>query len=343
MIDVPFEQLFFSKTMDFLEIYLMKQAGRSAHTRKAYKATLGQFYDYVTTERGFSPLGFRFSDCSYQLVLDFSQHMQGHKKYKPVTVNQKLAAIKSYLKYAADGNVSIVQVYLAVKKVPELSVPKIQRPVMEADALAAYLDAPSATRIGNRDRMILIMLFDTAVRVSELVAITLGDIVLDIGNPLILIHGKGRKERSIQVSDKTAEHLKAYISAYHKGEIISDRPLFYTVIHGHLNPMSVRNVERIVKKYGEAVCREYPGLPDSAYPHLLRRSRASGLYRDGVPLEIVSILLGHSNIETTRSHYAFPSPEQLREALEKNSFKGNDETPLWKGNEDDLKKMFGLK
>ena len=342
MRNVPFDQLFFSRTMDYLDVYLMKQAGRSRHTRKAYKNTIGQFYDYVTDVMGISPLKFRFSDCSYQLILGFSQYMQEELNLKPGTVNQKLAAIKSYLRYVSDGDISLIQIYLSIKKVPELSIPRIQRPVMEADDLSAYLDAPSHTRTGNRDRMILILLFDTAIRVSELVSITLGDIMLDIENPMVLIHGKGRKERTLLVSEKAAGHLAVYINAYHRDAIDRTRPLFYTVIHGKMNPMSVRNVERIVKKYGEMIRADHPNMPESIYPHLLRRSKASGLYQDGVPIEVVSTLLGHSNIETTRSHYAFPSVSQLREAMQKSSINGNDEKPLWKGKENELKSMFGL-
>ena len=341
MSNPPFDQLFFSKTLDFHDVFLMKQAGRSRHTRKAYKVTISQFYEYITAVKGVSPLKFRFSDCNYQLVLGFSQYMQEELKYKPGTVNQKLAAIKSYVKYVSDGDISMVQVYLAVKKVPELPVPKVQRPVMEKDVLVSYLDAPSYTRIGNRDRMILILLFDTAIRVSELVAITLGDVLLDNENPVILIHGKGRKERSLSVSDSAAKHLKAYVNAYHKEEKEPGKPLFYTIIHGKTNPMSVRNVERIVKKYGDMIRADHPDMPETTYPHLLRRSRATGLYRDGVPLEIVSTLLGHSNTETTRI-YTSPSMDQLRSAMEKGNVNGNEEEPLWKGKEDELKKMFGL-
>ncbi len=108
------------------------------------------------------------------------------------------------------------------------------------------------TKFGNRDRMILVLLFDTAVRASELLGISLGDISLDIIAPSILIHGKGKKERSVTLNKKTAEHLREYISYYHKDEAPSDTPLFYTIIHGQMNHMSERNLERIVRKYGEA-------------------------------------------------------------------------------------------
>lgn len=338
----PFEELFFSRTMDYLEVYLPRQASRSEYTRKAYRQSIGCFYDYITQVLGLSPLSFRYAECTYKLVLGFSQYMQEKLHYGPSTVNQRLAAVKSYLRYLSDGDISLIQIYLAVKKVPELSVPKVQRPIIETEDLPAFLDSPNGSRIGNRDRMILILLFDTAIRVSELVSITLGDIFIDTENPVILIHGKGRKERAITVSDRASTHLKAYIMAYHKDHAEPARPLFFTIIHEKTNHMSVRNVERIVNKYGKIVRENNPRIPESTYPHLVRRTRATGLYRDGVPLEMVSTLLGHSNSETTKL-YASASVEQLRDAMEKGQENEPSETPLWKGHEDELKKKFGLR
>jgi len=337
----PFNKLFFSKTMDYLEVYLPRQASRSLYTKKAYKRSLSCFYDYIIKVLGFSPTSFHYAECTYKLVLGFSQYMQENLHYVPSTVNQRLAAVKSYLKYVSDGDISLLQVYLSVKKVPELSVPKVQRPIIEKEDLPAFLNSPDCSRIGNRDRMILILLFDIAIRVSELILITLGDILIDMDNYVILIHGKGRKERTIALSDRAAAHLKSYINAYHKDRTDPSRPLFFTIIHGKINHMSIRNVERIVNKYGEAARMSNPRIPKSTYPHLVRRTRATGLYRDGVPLEIVSVLLGHSNSETTKL-YTSPSVEQLREAMKKGQDNEPSETPLWEGHVDELKKKFGL-
>ena len=73
-----------------------------------------------------------------------------------------------------------------------------------------------------------------------------------------------------------------------------------------------------------------------------RRTRATTLYRDGVPIEQVSTLLGHQQIETTRSHYAYPSPEQLREAVEKGSGQEPGTPREWVGHEDEIRRKFGL-
>ena len=74
---------------------------------------------------------------------------------------------------------------------------------------------------------------------------------------------------------------------------------------------------------------------------MLRRTRATGLYRDGVPLEMVSAILGHSNSETTKI-YAIPSVEQMRDALAKGQPDGEAIERLWEGKEDEIRRMFGL-
>jgi len=217
-----FTKLFFSKTKDFLDIFLSRQEDRSPETVKAYRLSLMCFYTYVTTECKLSAVAFCFSDCTYDFVLRYSQYMQENKKLANSTVNQRLAALKAYLRYVSDGNITLMQVYLGVQKVPLLKLSKLQRPIIEKNGLAMILNKPLNTNIGNRDRMILIILFDSAIRVAELLDITLGDISLEISAPSILIHGKGKKQRVISLNDKTIEHLREYIRIYHKKDSPAD-------------------------------------------------------------------------------------------------------------------------
>ena len=336
-----YDDLFFSKTYDFLDVYLVRQAGRSECTKKSYRIGLGTLYDYVTGNLGVAPMRFTFCMCTYELLLGWSQHMQ-EKGLANSTVNSRLAAIRSYLRYTADGNPSLISAWLASCKVPTLPTPKRQRPIIEASDLAVFLNAPERTRIGNRDRFILVLLFDTAIRVRELIDITLGDLVMPSGAPSsVLVHGKGRRERRIGLSDRADRHLHAYMEAYHGDGRDPSTHLIYTVIHGKRHRMSERNVERIVTKYGDVARESHPSIPQT-YPHMVRRTRATTLYRDGVPIEQVATLLGHQQIETTRSHYAYPSPEQLREAVERGSGQEPDAKKEWAGYEDDIKQKFGL-
>ena len=92
--------------------------------------------------------------------------------------------------------------------------------------------------------------------------------------------------------------------------------------------------------------KDFPDLPKNIYPHLLRRTRATGLYRDGVDIELIASTLGHASIQTTKDHYAYPSLEQKREALEKGqvgTLSSSDEEKEWPDDEDELVKLCGLR
>ena len=116
------DPLFFSRTYDFLNVYLVRQAGRSEHTRKSYRLGLGALFDHVTEELGVDPARFTFGMCTYELLLGWSQRMQ-EAGLASSTVNSRLAAVRSYLRYAADADPSLVSVWLASRSVPTLAVP----------------------------------------------------------------------------------------------------------------------------------------------------------------------------------------------------------------------------
>ena len=139
------------------------------------------------------------------------------------------------------------------------------------------------------DAMILSVLFDTMIRADELIRISMGDICLNAGIPYILIHGKGNKERTVSISEKVVPLIRAYMKEFHGSPAEdTDFPFIYTVSHGAVHRMSERNLERIVKKYADITRQDYPSLPDPVYPHMLRRTRGTGLYRDGVPIEAIA-------------------------------------------------------
>jgi len=119
--------LFFSRTNDFLNIYLPSQAVRSACTVKTYLDGLTVFRRYVTDTRKISMNKFRFSDCTHDFLLDFMAHLRD-RGCKESTCNNRLAAVKSYLWYAADGDVSLQSIALGASRVPFM---KETKPIRE--------------------------------------------------------------------------------------------------------------------------------------------------------------------------------------------------------------------
>ncbi len=270
----------------------------------------------MTDEKNLSIRKFTFSQCTFEFVLDYRNWLLDVRKYEKSTVNNRLAVLKTYLQYASSRNISLQQIYLAVSDVPFLKVPKVVRPIIEdTAALQALLDAPPNTRLGCRDTLILSMLFDTMIRADELIHLDVKDVRIGVEIPYLFIHGKGDKERTVAVSEGLIKLIKAYVAEFFGDDSDKTHPFFYTTIHGIDNRMSERNVERIVKKYADIVRNDYPDIPASVYPHMLRRTHGTGLYRDGVPIEAIAVAMGHSSTQTTRDHYAFPSLEQKKAVM----------------------------
>ena len=187
----------------------------------------------------------------------------------------------------------------------------------------------------------MILMYDSAIRISELLDLSLSSLNLKGNTPYIKVHGKGDKERIVSITDKTVQHLNKYIKLYHENGDRS-RPLFYTVINGNLSKMSAGNVSRMIKKYAEQIRPEHPDLPKKIHCHIFRRTRATNLYQSGVDIELVSRILGHSSTQVTRI-YASPSMEMIKNAMNAATGSIPEEEPLWSENEDEIARLCGLR
>ena len=325
------DEMFFSMTWDYLNVFLPSQHQNSPKTTKSYTDGLTVFRRYITDVLGRSISKFRFSDITYDFLLDYRIHLE-NSGYKPRTVNQRLAVIMAYMKYSAMRRIELTQIYLQLLDVPYVTVPERIREIIEnPKALECLLASPKPSKLGIRDQFILVILYDTAIRVEELINMKLSDVSFTSSPPYIRIQGKGDKERMVTISEKTIPLLKQYISLYHSTSN-RDMHLLYTTIKGVTGKMSERNVERIVQKYADIARKDHPSIPEKVYPHMLRRTRATGWYRDGVPIETIAVVLGHSDIKTTRKSYASPSITMIKSVLDKAGVVSVPETaeqPLW--------------
>lgn len=337
------ENLFFSMTWDYLNIFLPSQNQKSDKTVKAYCDALTIFRRYVSEECGFSIEEFEFKKLTYDFVLDYRIFLE-NKGYKPKTVNHRISVIAAYTKYASLRRPELMQIFMNVSEVPYVKeTQEIKEIIENSEALQMLLSSPKPSKIGIRDQIIMTILYDAAIRADELINLDLSDVNINNDIPYLRIYGKGSKERIVPVTDNTVLLIQNYIRLYH----ISDKtsPFIYTIINGRKNRMSERNIERILEKYGDIVRKKYPDIPAKIHPHMLRRTRATGWYRDGVPIETIAILLGHSNIQTTRKSYAKPSAEILRSEMAKSDMpliEDLSERPLWE-NDDELAILCGLR
>ena len=135
-----FHELFFSRTREYLDSYLALQCSRSPHTVKAYRDALTIFRRYVTSQ-GLSLKSFSFDDCTRDFLLGFLEYLQ-QNGYEKSSCNQRLAAIKSYMWYVADGDITWQQNALMVSRVPFLKTTDKERATLNEECLKALFSAP---------------------------------------------------------------------------------------------------------------------------------------------------------------------------------------------------------
>jgi len=233
-------------------------------------------------------------------------------------------------------------VYLEIKSIPMMKVPKATIQYLSESAMKAVLaQASGNTSKAARNGMLLIMLYDTGCRVQELVDLKVGDLHLAVGDPFVIVTGKGNKPRRIPLMDKTVSHLRKYIDRFHPNEAsVNSSPLFYSIHRGKPHSLSTDAVSVILKTCGERAAKTCPDVPDRVNPHLIRHTRAMHLYRAGMPLSYVAEFLGHASITTTEI-YATASTDMLRNALETADPDIAGAVPSWK-NEETLRRLCGL-
>ena len=335
---------------DYLKIYLPKQRNVSPNTILSYRKALEELLDYVK-EHEQIPLGsISFEHLTADIIFSFLEYLELEKEYSIPTRNARFAAIRAFMDYAADHDVALVANLNRLKKVPfKKPANNAMVDYMSMAAITAIIEQPDAnTPKGLRDRLFIMLLYDTGARVQEVLNIKLRD--LRLGRfPKVTLFGKGRKTRVVPLMDKTAQHLKKYLSVFHEDAAQDgDAPLFYSVIHSNKQQLSDRRARYMLQKYSEharCVCSE---VPENVYPHLFRHSRAMHLYQEGMDLTLVSQWLGHSQLETTQI-YAHADTEHKRRAIEAATPQDN---PLYSKlnsarytvtDEETLKKLTGLK
>jgi len=334
--------LFFSMTYEFLGIYMVRQVGRSPDTIESYRDALTLFRRYVLDELHISMAKFTFAQCTRDCIFGFLGYLEA-KGNKPGTRNQRLTALKSYLWFAADKDVTLQSIALEFGRVPNPKNPTTEKFILSEYALNTIFSQPASNRMGLRDRTMMILLYDSAVRLAEVLNLRVDDICLDEKNPYIRVMGKGSKERVVAIHVKTARHIRQYLQVYRSRDNPDTDLLFYTIIRGRAGKMSEGNVERFLQQYADRARALYPEMPLRVHPHMLRRTRATNLYQNGVELALVSRILGHAYLDTTRI-YAKPSLAMMREAM--NSFRvaqTEDEKPIWTGSEEEMAKLHGLR
>ena len=288
--------------------YLQYERNASPHTIRNYQSDLVQFRLFLSQGNPDAPVEVASIDALR--IRGFLSFLFSNEK-KKTSIARKLAAVRAFFRFLCRDHV--------LKKNPALTVstPKLDKTlprIMTEEEMNTFLDqvgkaAQSAEPAILRDRAILELLYASGLRVSELVGLDVRGV--NFGEGMVLVRGKGNKERIVPFGSKAKQALTDYLPAR---EIIlrewktSSNALF---LNSRGRRLTTRSVDRLVKAYVKTW-----GSNVKVSPHSLRHAFASHLLTEGADLRAIQEMLGHKSLGTTQK-YTQVSIKQLMEVYDK--------------------------
>ena len=297
--EVPMRsQATFAPLMErFFTQRLITHRQASPHTIASYRDTFRLFLHYLRRRTQKSPSDLTFEDISVDLVESFLTDLEKSRGISARSRNLRLSALRSFFRYALyyePMHAGRIQQILAIpaKRYDRTIVGFLTRPEVEA-----LLAAPDIrTWNGRRDHALLLVAFQTGMRVSEITALQRHDVALDTGAHIRCL-GKGRKERCTPLAAKTVTELKAWI----KVPAPRQCEFLFPTVHGQR--MSADAVQYLLAKYTAIARRTCITLCNKRVsPHVARHTAAMELLQAGVELSVIALWLGHESIETTQKY-----------------------------------------
>lgn len=334
---------FYSLVRSWLTIHLPMARRLSPHTIRSYKTALNALLTYLRETRDLELTEVTFEALNHASVSGFGTWLLETKHLAPSSVNQRLAAVRSFLAFCAGEDPALVAVWLDVKRVRPVRVPARAPDALDVEAVQALIRAPGQDTLrGLRDTTIILLFFDTAARIQEILDLTPADIDTTAGRGRVTLTGKGRRTRTVPIMDTTGGHLDQYLGVYHPGVPDPLAPLFFTIRAGQRQPMSQDNITHLLNKHATTARLHCPQVPERIHAHQLRHARAMQMLRAGVPLPHIKEFLGHANIATT-GIYATADNQMVRDAIQQAASTTPDPAPLWKEDDDLILQLAGLK
>ncbi|NLL44508.1 MAG: tyrosine recombinase XerC [Mollicutes bacterium] len=275
--------------------YLKNVKNYSNYTINNYKTDLTTFYQFLNKE-GIDNI----KDVDYKVIRLYLQELYD-KKFAKKTVSRHISSLRSFFKYLLKEKV------IKVNPTTLISNPKEDKKLptfLYYPELEKLLNIPDKkTPLGQRDALILELLYSTGIRVSELVNIKLSDV--NRYNMTIKILGKGNKERYVLFGNVCLELLEHYLNDG-RIKLLNNKNSDYLLLNKNGSKLTDRGVRVIIEKV-----LKKGSLKNHISPHVLRHTFATHMLDEGADLKTVQELLGHANLATTQV-YTHVSNERLR-------------------------------
>jgi len=278
--------------------YLTQQRALSAQTIATYRDAFVLFLQFAESRLSKSPAMMALADITPDLIMAFLDDLENQRHNCVRSRNARLAALRSFLKFAAHRDVSSLQVIERALGVP---VKRFERPMfgyLSREEMLAVIGTPDSTWLSQRDHVLFLLMYNTGARVSEITAIKVSDVVLDDRAACVHLHGKGRKQRSVPLWRSTVRAIRAWLKL--NGQFDAASPL----LPNHKGSAMTRsNVTKRLTIAVEKASKAHPGLiTQRVSPHTVRHTTAMHLLQARVDISVIALWLGHESPVTTHQY-----------------------------------------
>lgn len=296
----------------FFNQYLAIQKGLSSNTIFAYRDAIKLLFCFAADRLKKAVDKLNIEDLGDGLILAFLQHTENQRKCSAKTRNARLAAIRTFFKFIGRQEPSLLEQAQKIRTIPQKKTDHKQVDYLDEDEMRVLLDSVKPdSRTGIRDKALLILLYNTGARASEIVDLNVSDLRLDSSGQVKLL-GKGRKQRACPLWLESVELIKDYLQ-HRNGKNQNEKRLF---LNAQGMPITRFGVTHIVKRYAKSAAKKYPAIKNKKVgAHTIRHSTAMHLIRSGSDINVVCDWLGHADINTTHM-YVEIDMEMKREMLQ---------------------------
>ena len=278
----------------FFTHHLCQHKQASPQTIASYRDTFRLFLTFVKDTTGREPAALQLSDLDAPLVLHFLDYLEHQRGNTVRSRNMRLAAIRTFIRFLALRAPESLAIATRVLAIPIKRADKKLIEALTRAEVEALLAAPDRSGwIGRRDHALLLTLYNSGARVSEVTTLQRHQVCF--GTPTFLqLTGKGRKERTVPLWPHTSRTLQAWFAEL--GE--EGGRIAFPNTRGR--PLSRDGVAHLLQRATHKAVTVCPSLRTKKItPHVLRHTTALHLLQAGVDIAVIALWLGHESIETT--------------------------------------------
>jgi integrase/recombinase XerD len=280
---------------EFFCKYLIAQRGVSGRTVCSYRDTFKLLLRYCQEKTKKPPERLTLDDFDAPLVLQFLDHLEKERKNTARSRNNRLAAIRTFMRYVSLRDPTSLPLTHRVLAIPMKHFDRPGLNFLSREEMRSIIEAPDPSSwSGRRDQLMFAIFYNTGARVSEIIGMRLKDVQLS-PNRLVQIHGKGRKQRVVPLWKQTATQLTQWLQSTAASN--PESPVFP---NRHGKPLSRTGVETRLQKAVDRAVAAHPSLKSRQItPHTIRHSTALHLLQAGVDMTVIAMWLGHESPATT--------------------------------------------